>query len=182
MGDMANMTTLKKMIRPVLLACLTLLTVACGFHLQGEMHLAKPLQHLYLETSDPYGQLARDLRQYLKMSNVQLAQTQSEATAILNIAHDETSETLVSVGGTQQTRQYSLKVTVMFEITDKNGRTLVPMQTLSESRSITVQSNQVLGSSNEATLYYQQMRRRLAYAIMTRIASAEVTKLVTHAP
>ncbi len=52
-------------------------------------------------------------------------------------------------------------------------------QTLEETRSITVQSNQILGSSNEATLFYQQMRRTLAYAIMNRIASKEVTRMVT---
>ena len=41
-----------------------------------------------------------------------------------------------------------------------------------------MQSNQILGSSNEANLFYQQMRRTLAYAIMNRIASQEVTQQI----
>ena len=39
----------------------------------------------------------------------------------------------------------------------------------------------ILGSSNEANLFYQQMRRTLAYAIMNRIASKEVTNIVNAA-
>jgi outer membrane lipopolysaccharide assembly protein LptE/RlpB len=43
-----------------------------------------------------------------------------------------------------------------------------------------VQSNQILGSSNEATMYYQQMRRSIAGAIMNRLASTQVTDIINH--
>ncbi|MBX3709756.1 MAG: hypothetical protein KIT56_03415 [Gammaproteobacteria bacterium] len=162
--------------------CLTLMALAsCGFHPQGETQLAMPLHQLYLQTPDPYGQLARSIQQYLKMSKVQLTASPAEAHTILSILHDDTSQELLSVSGTQQTRQYTLKVTVIFEINDAKGRTIVSPQTLSESRTITVQSNQVLGSSNEANLFYQQMRHTLAYAIINRIASREITKNIEHA-
>ncbi len=151
---------------------------ACGFHLQGEMKLAPPLYHLYLQTADPYGYLANNLRQYLKTSRVQLVATTGEASAVLAILRDESSQELLSVSGTQQTRQYNLRVTVEFEITDAIGRALIPPQILTETRAITVQSNQILGSSNEANLFYQQMRRTLAYAIMNRLASKEITQQI----
>lgn len=166
----------RKLLHAILLLCLGCVITGCGFHLQGETQLAPPLHRLYLQTSDPYGQLARSLQQYLKLSRVQLVSSPQEATTILNILHDDTSQELLSVSGTQQTRQYTLKVTVTFEINDAAGRTLVRPQTLSESRTITVQSNQVLGSSNEASLFYQQMRRTLAYAIIKRIASREISR------
>ena len=133
---------------------------------------------MYLQTPDPYGHLARALHQYLKMSNVQLTQSPAEATTTLVILQDEPSQTLLSVNGTQQTRQYLLRVTVVFEVLDKNGVVIVPPQTLSEARAMTIQSNQILGSSNEANLYYQQMRQRLASAVMSRLASHEVTNLI----
>jgi len=160
--------------------CLSLILSGCGFHLQGERHLAAPLHRLYLQTPDPYGQLVQSLQQYLKLSKVQLVSSPQEATAILAILHDDTSQELLSVSGTQQTRQYTLKVTVVFEITHSTGLTIVKPQTLSESRTITIQSNQVLGSSNEANLFYQQMRRMLAYAIINRIASKEITQNINH--
>ena len=155
-----------------------LLLASCGFHLQGEMPLAPPLKRLYLQTPDPYGYLSKSLKQYLKMSHVTLVDNPDKADSILAITNDYASQVFLSVSGTQQTRQYNLVVTVVFEITDNKGRVIVPPQTLAETKPVTIQSNQVLGSSNEVTLYYQQMRRTLAYAIMNRIASKEITRLI----
>src|SRR5207302_1201983 len=101
-----------------------------------------------------------------------------EAQSILVILQNNLSQDLLSVNGTQKTRQYLLKVTVTFTITDKQGRNLIPLQTLIETRSITIQSNQILGSSNEASLFYQQMQRLLAYAIINRIASKQITRIL----
>jgi LPS-assembly lipoprotein len=160
---------------------LTLLLTSCGFHLQGEKQLSPPLHRMYLQAPDPYGQLARSLKQYLKMSHVQLVNSPRLASTILTVLHDETSQDLLSVSGTQQTRQYNLKVTVVFEITDAKGMIILGPQILSESRTITIQSNQVLGSSNEANLFFQQMRRTLAYNILNRIASVEVSGIINTA-
>lgn len=158
----------------------TLLT-SCGFYLQGKKELAPSLHRIYLQSSDPYGYLVRNLKESLKMSKVQLVSTPGEADTILVISQDSASQELLASNGTLQTRQYSLKVTVVFEVTDPDGRVLIGPQTLSESRPITIQSNQILGSSNEVTLYQQQMRRLLAFAIMNRLASKEITQqLMSH--
>lgn len=162
--------------RCIFLICITTIFTGCGFHLQGEIELAPPLHRLSLKAPDAYGQLARNLQQYLKASKVQLVSSPAEAKTVLVILQDNPSEELISVSGTNQTRQYYLRVTVVFEITDPIGRVLVSPQTLVALRTITIQSNQILGGSNEATLFYQQMRRELAYAIMNRIASKEITR------
>lgn len=164
-----------------LLLCVITTLAACHYRLQGEMSLAPPLHRMYLQTSDPYGQLARDLGQYLKMSHVELVSSPDKATTILTILKDTNSQILLSVGGTQQTRQYNLITIVEFELTDPKGRMIVNPQKLRESRAITIQSNQILGSSNEATLFYQQMHRSLAYAIMNRLASQEITQTIMNA-
>lgn len=159
----------------------TIILSGCGFHLQGEAPLAPPLHRMYLQASDPYGYLARYLKDSLKMSKVQLVSSPAEANAVLVILRDDSTQEFLSVSGTNQVRQYNLRVTVMFEITDANGRTIVSPQALTEVRPITVQASQILGSSNEANLFYQQMRRVLAYAIMNRISSKEITRIVMEA-
>lgn len=171
---------MKKLHLAVLL-CLVMALSACGFKPQGEKQLAPPLHRLYLQTVDPYGLLVRKLESYLKISGVRLATSPELADTILVISPENTSQDLLSVSGTQQTRQYNLKLSVTFEITDAHGTVIVAPEALAESRVITIQSNQILGSSNEATLYYQQMRRTLAYAIMNRIASHDVTATVMNA-
>lgn len=164
---------------PTILALfLSLLLSACGYHLQYDLPLAEPLHRLYLQSADPYGNLARYLKEALKLSQVCLVSDPDQAAAVLVILHDNGIQTLLSVNSTTQTRQYLLQVIVVFAINDANGCAILPPQRVAESRVITVQSNQILGSSNEANLYYQQMRRSLVSIIMNRIASREVTELV----
>lgn len=151
---------------------------SCAFHLQGEMPLAPPLKHMHLEAADNYSYLSRSLQQYLRMSNVNLVTNPQDATTELVILRDTNSQEFLGVSETTQTRQYRLTVTVEFEINDTHGQTIVPPQTLTEERVITMQSNQILGSNNEAYLYYQEMHRAIAYSIMNRISSKDVTEMI----
>ena len=159
------------------LKCFTLfvscaLLLACGFKVQGPVKLAPPLQYLYLQTPDPYGHLARYLSQYLRASGVTIAPSVQTARTTLIILADDSSQELLGVSSTQQTRQYNLRVTVRFEVIDaKTGLVLIAPQTLSETRTTTVQANMVLGSSNEATINYEQMRRSIASSILTRLSA-----------
>jgi len=168
-------------VRLFLLLASTFILTSCGFHLQGEMQLAPPLHRMYIQSADPYSYLVRNLRQYLKLSKVELVSTPAEADTILVIVSDTATQQLLSVSGTQQTRQYKLIVTVVIEIQDAKGRIIVAPNAFTEERTITTQSNQILGSSNDVNLLYQQMHRVLAYAIMNRLASKQVTHTVNKA-
>ena len=169
-------------MRLCLLIFLLLSLASCGFHLRGQTPLAEPLHSLYLKSKDPYGQLARNLRQYLKMSGVVLASDPHDANTILEIISETESQQLQSVSGTQQTRQYNLVLTVTFQVTDSSGRVLVPTQSLSESRPLTILSNQILGGSNEQANLYQQMRLTMVFDIMNRLSSHEITHLLNAKP
>lgn len=153
--------------------------ISCGFKPRGELLLAPPLHNVYLKTSDPYGELAHEVRQYLKFSGVHLADSPKEATSILDILHETKSQQLLSVGGTEQTRQYNLTLSVTFQVTDPAGAVLVIPTTVSEARVIPIQSNQILGGSNEANMLYRLMRQNVVYSMMNRLASQEVSKLLT---
>ena len=181
MLSLGNKNSMKKYLQFFLFLFASLMLSACGFHLQGEMVLAPPLHRMYLQTPNPYGYLARNLKDALKLSKVHLVSSPNEAQTVLVILSDDTSQELLSVSGTNQTRQYNLHVTVTFEITTANGVVILPPQVFTETRAYTVQANQILGSSNEASLFYRQMRRALAYTIMNRIASREVTNMVNAA-
>lgn len=171
----------KKIFAAILLLGLMILLSGCGFHLQQGMKLAPGFHRMKLQTPDPYGVLTRNLQQYLTLSHIKIVDNLADADTILIILSDDSYQDLLSVSSTQQTRQFNLRVVVVFEITDNKGRVIVPPQTLSETRVITVQSNQILGSSNEANMFYQQIRRSLAAAILNRIASDEVTSMVNAA-
>ncbi len=168
----------------LLLSCLMMLcTAGCGFHPAGAAPLAPSLHRLYISTSDPYSNLVKYLEQTLAMSHVQVVSTASDADATLNILKDVNSQVLLSVGSSQQTRQYNLITTVEFEVRDKAGRVVMPDDTITESRTITIQSSEILGTSNEASLFYQLMRRSIAQVIIRKLASPTATAaLMGHAP
>src|SRR5688572_1087389 len=107
---------------------------SCGFHFRQPMSLAKPLQNLYVQSHDPYGELTRKIKQDLRMSGVHLTASPQEASTLLIITQEAASQELLSINSSQQTRQYSLKLSISFELADKSGRTLVGQQTVTESR------------------------------------------------
>lgn len=172
------MIVMKHYLTIIITTLLTISLSSCGFHLQREMPLAPALHRLYLQSPDPYGTLSRNLKQYLKLSKVELVTSPAQAQTILVILRDANTEELLSVNATQKTRQYNLHVTVDFQVTDSNGRIIVPPQSLTETRIITIQSNQILGGSNAAFLLYQDLRRAISYAIMNRLVSYEITHII----
>jgi LPS-assembly lipoprotein len=172
----------RKIILTVGLLTLSCLLSACGFHLRGDLPLAPPLKKLYLQTQDPYGQLARNIRQFLKFSGVELTSSAATAKTVLVIVREATSDQLLSIGGTQQTRQYNITLTVTFEVTDPQGKILLPPEVVSETRSLTILSNQILGGSNEENNLFVQMRGAIVYDIMSRLSSQDVTLLINPPP
>src|SRR5688500_17717837 len=106
------------LLRMGLISLCCLCVASCGFHFRGRMELAPPLHKLYLQAPDPYSYLVRSLQDYLKLSNVQLTKMPQDADTILVILEDVPIQQLLSVSGTQQTRQYRLAVNVLFEIQD----------------------------------------------------------------
>lgn len=151
---------------------------ACGFQLRNNVPLAPPLHQIYLETNDPYGSLARDIKQSLQTSHVQIVPIKEAAATILTIIQDTRSNILLSVNATQQTRQYNLHLVVEFEIKDNKGNVIVPSQILTQDKPITIQANEVLGSSNELNLFYQQMQREIVSNMMYRLSSIEMTAII----
>ena len=154
----------------------TFALTSCGFHLRGPVTLAPPLHKLYIHTSTPYSPLTKNLTQALRASGVTVTATSKEAITTLDIISETTNEQLLSVGGTQQTRQYNLILTVTFQVLDAAGRTVLPAQSVTEQRTITIQASQILGGSNETNILYQQMRLAIVNDIMIRLSAENAIK------
>lgn len=151
---------------------------SCGFHLRGAAPVAPQLQHIYLKSEDPYGKLTRYLRQYFESNGIHLAESAQTSNIVLDILKEETGQQLLSVGGTLQTRQYNLTYSVSYQLVDPNGRVLVPDQTATQLRTLTIQASQILGGSNEAESMYEQMRSAIVYDIVNRLSSKEISTIL----
>lgn len=169
-------------MKNIIILCCILLLCGCGFHPTGFAPLAPVLHTMYLQTNMPYNQLTRQLKQYLKTSGVCLTTTPQQACLHLVILSEETGQQLISVSSSQQTRQYNLTLTVTFQVTDAQGRSLTPPQIVSELRTVTMQTSQMLGGSNEANILYQQMRRAIVADIISRLSSEDITAMLMNKP
>jgi len=169
-------------LRYIMLFILLSLINGCGFHLRGVQPLTPSFKELYLKTPDPYGSLTHHLQQMLKLSGVHLVANPTDASTILIILNEEKTQQLLSVGGTQETRQYNVGLNVTFEVQDSHHRILMPSQTLTETRPITLRSNQILAGSNEINSLYEQMRQSMAYDIIIRLSAADASQASTHTP
>jgi outer membrane lipopolysaccharide assembly protein LptE/RlpB len=72
-----------------------------------------------------------------------------------------------------------LLLAVTVEVTTPEGAVLMPPITLTENRTFTTLSDQILGGTNEQNTLYQQMRLAVVYDIMNRLSSKDVTGLLT---
>lgn len=163
----------------LLILLFTFCLTSCGFHLRGQTVFAPPLQKIYIKTQNPYGELAHNLKKYFKLSGVYVADSASDATTVLNILSDQTGQQLLGINGTQQTSQYNLTLGVTYQLTTPEGIALTTPETLTESRTLAINSNEILGGSNEAAALYTQMRRSIVFDLMNRLSSQEITSIVT---
>lgn len=164
--------------RKLILFIMFLSLSSCGFHFRGTIPLAPSIHELCLETKDPYGQLAHYLKEFLKISGIHLVEKREDATSVLVILSESTSQVLLGISGTQQTRQYNLVLTVAFQVADPQGKALIPPQIVTETRTLTIKAGQILAGSNEANTLYDQMRQAIVYNIMSRLASKDITTLL----
>lgn len=103
-----------------LLTVAVLLIAGCGFTLRGGTHTPPSLHTLVLESHDPYGPLARDLRYQLRLNNVRVVLSGSEVQAndspILRLlAVDENRDT-ASIFLNGVTAEYSMMMTAKAEV------------------------------------------------------------------
>ena len=129
---------------------------------------------LYLKTKDPYSPFSTALRQTLSSANIQLVDNQQDAATTLNIINVHFKYYTPTLGNSNLARTYTFHGHVIFEITNTKGDVLLKPQTLSSTRSLTLNANQLLGTNNQATQLKQEMIREMINKLFNRLSSEQV--------
>lgn len=148
-----------------------LFLVACGFHLRGNIPLPTELSPMYIETTDPFHPTILAIQDGLEASKIAVAKSPSTANTILRIIDIKSTENLISVSASTNTRQYALVETVQIEVTDKTGKVIVPVSTLSGSNPFTVESNQILTAASQKDLLSDEMQQAIVQQLFARLGS-----------
>lgn len=148
---------------------LALLLAACGFQLRGKVDLPPVLAATQVE-GDHFSLLVRELDTVLRNAGARLVDNRGQATAVLQVLDETSSERVLSVGVAGQVAEYELVHQVEYRLEDRHGEVLVEKQTLSTRRSYQFDENDVLGKAGEEESLREEMQRDLALRIVQQLS------------
>ena len=156
--------------------CVTILAAfalsACGFHVRGEVQLPPGMQRVHVQIADPYSPLGRDLEAALLRSGAKVENAAGEGVAEIVIPAVSLAPVVRSVGANAFVNEFSMVYHVEMQITDANGKTLMPRQVIEHSRQFTFDQTQAIGTSAEQDEIKKEMERDMVPALLRRIEAA----------
>lgn len=142
---------------------------ACGFHPREQARLPAALQRVYIEVTDPFGPLERDLHAALKRSGSVLEDEAGEGIATLRVPVSAITIDTLSVGATARVREYTMRYHVEFDAVDAAGRTVIEKQVIELSREYTFDETQALGIAAQEAEFKKSLERDMVQSILRRL-------------
>lgn len=153
---------------------LTFQLSACGFHLRGMMDMPPWLNQVHIIVENANHDLLTQLSEQLRAYHIQIAAEPTAAHYWLIIEQDNLQQRLASISSSTTPRQYQLSYKVRFKLQRAHGEELLPPTTVTVIRQLTINSNRILGSNDEATKIAQEMRHDAAIQIMNRLGAIKL--------
>jgi LPS-assembly lipoprotein len=173
------------MKRRVLLASSGLAVLAgCGFQLRQAPEFAFDSLVINAPASSPF---AAELRRALdQQSRVQVlgpgAVAQPAAAGasaavpppgriVFDLLQEQREKVVVGLNASGQVREYQLRSRLQFRVRTPQGRELIPVTELLQSRDMSFSESLVLAKESEETLLYRDMQSDLVQQLMRRLAA-----------
>ena len=166
-------------MKTTLLFLLTLSLSACGFHLRKQPPLPPELKTLYLQSEQPYELLTLQLTQILQSMGVTLVDTPKEAPVTLKIFNERYTTSVLSESASSSTKQYTLFLTVQYEMLGTNGKVLFGPKTVKEQSNYTINENQVSSTNTQQNALKEEMQRDAVFSILMQLGSTDAINAVS---
>ncbi len=151
---------------------LLLLLTSCGFHLRGMCNMPRWLNNTSIIVQNANRDLGPLLSDQLKTWNIQVCPDAATASYWLIIEEDHFQQQISSISSSTTPRQYQLIYTVKFKLQQAKGKDIIPDSQVVVSRQITINSDRILGSSNEEEHTKNDLRRDAVNQIIERLSRA----------
>lgn len=148
--------------------CASLLT-GCGFHLRGETLIPRDLGTIYVGGDSLYGDISHSIRNELRMADITVAKTSSEANYKIILLSQRANDRTLSLGDGARAAQYILLEDVTIEIRDRDNNLILGPETLNERRILNYSSDTPQDSSQEQKLLRAEMKKSLARKIARQL-------------
>lgn len=149
---------------------LTLLLSACGFHLRGIADAPEWLNNVSIISKDGNKELISMLRSQLEGYKIRINSDPAFAKYWLIVNKITFRQQIVSIGASTNPRQYQLILAIEFMLQTSKGEVIKPPQFISISRQLTVNSDRILGSSDEEAILISEMKKEAVLQIINRLS------------
>ena len=168
-------------LKLTLIVCISFLLTGCGFHLYNKQAMAPQLATLYVQSNNPYGSLENNLKQSLAGLDIKLADSSQAAPVSLDITNSSLTHDNPALSSSSQATVYTFTYNVTFDLLDKHGKPIINPQTVTVTRTLTLNPNEVLEASSDVDSMKQEMERELVFKIINRLNANNTKKaLITH--
>ncbi|HEX7340525.1 MAG TPA: LPS assembly lipoprotein LptE [Rhodanobacteraceae bacterium] len=162
---------MKSLARLSAVLTLGLLLSACGFHLRRSAQLPAGMQTVYLQVSGN-GPFRRALARALAASGSTVVEAAGPGVATLNVPVARFESNSVAITGAGRVSEYALDFHVRFDVTDANGKTLVPEQDARLSREYTYDASHAVGRETQVQAIRSDLIQSMVQSVMFRLQAA----------
>ncbi len=155
------------------LLCLFLIlqfVTACGFQLQTRSKLPPEMQRTRLEIQAPDSDFARRLRSQLEQNGVQVVTALGDA-AVLEVPVNSVRKEIQSIGDNARVREFLIRHTVQFRLSDSDGTELIPLQIFEQSRVYSFNEQDILAAERENEFLRKDLADSMARMVVRRLGT-----------
>ena len=140
--------------------------LSCGFHLRGLSSI--PFESVYIQASDPL--VVLDIKRRIQASSKTIVlDSPNDSQAILHILNARKRKVILSVSGSGRVREFQLRYSISFKVTDKNGREVVPIGNIEIKRVLPFSDSAFLASQMEEEMLIKEMKKDAILKMMDRL-------------
>lgn len=158
----------------------SLVLSACGFHLRGATSATLPPELAVMRVTmggTGYPPLLIEVRSaLLALGTVKLTEDVSAPVPVLQLTGESALQDVLAVDSSGRITAYVLNYRVDFALLGKDGKVLLPSQSVKLQREVSFDRLNVIASEKQSDFIQTEMRRDAAQQILRRLASLNVAR------